>query len=315
MGDEKVSPGDVILPYNITSAGYLVMGSVSLEKPDHWEDRQVLVSGAEQLYVSAENIYTVNVNSRSSYTNSEITKVRFGDGIFTGVAAGTVYGMVDDTFSIDEYKGNLRVLTSYWGKLNKSFYEILSDLFGLDYYDDAQWERHNALYILDEDLQRIGRIADLAEGEEIKSARFFGDTAYFVTFRRTDPLFTVDLSDPHAPVIVSELTLPGFSAYLHPFGEGRILGMGYDADEDTGIVTGLKLSLFDTSDPADVKEIARRIIPGITWCPAVDEYKAVFADTSRELIGFWCSDRYLVYRPDGGKDLTCCCAMTSLKMT
>ncbi len=301
IGEEQVRPEEVILPDYITSSTCLLMASVSMEDPQQWTDRQVLVSGAEQLYVSSENIYAVNVNNWSSTDRSEITKIRYSEGGFTGIAAGTVHGQIDDTFSIDEYDGNLRVLTSYWGKINKSLYEIVSDLLGLDYYDEDQWERHNALYVLDENLRRIGRIADLAKGEEIKSARFFGDTAYFVTFRRTDPLFTADLSDPHAPVIIGELTLPGFSAYLHPFGEGRILGMGYDADEETGAVTGLKLSLFDTSDPANVKEIARRIVPGITWCPAVDEYKAVFADITRQLIGFWCSDRYLVYTPDGGE--------------
>ena len=237
--------------------------------------------------------------SAISRDKSEIIKIRYGNGIFTGIAAGTVSGIVDDSFSLDEYKGNLRVLTSYWGTLNKSLFEVFSDLFGLDYYDDRQWVRHNALYVLGEDMRAIGRIADIAEGEEIKSARFFGDTAYFVTFERTDPLFTADLSDPRSPKIIGELKLPGFSEYLHPFGENLVLGLGYDADEDTGQTTGLKISLFDTTNPVRVKEIARRVLPGITWCPAVEEYKAIFANASKGLVGLWCSDRYLVFAPDG----------------
>ena len=289
----------VILPEILTDRKYLVMAAVSLEESSVCTDHQIIVSGGEQLYVSTESIYAANVDDWSDKTRSEITKVGYEEGTFRAVAAGTVRGSIHNTFSIDEYEGNLRVLTSYWGSAKTSLMEIFSDIFGFDYYDPDRWVRHNALFILDPQMKCIGRLVDLAENEEIKSARYFGDIAYFVTFERKDPLFCADLSDPQKPVILGKLSIPGFSAYLHPFGEDCLLGVGYDADENTGNITGVKLSLFDTSDPVNVTETAKYVIPGVTSCPAVDEYKAIFADASRKLVGFWCADRYLVFTPDG----------------
>jgi hypothetical protein len=76
------------------------------------------------------------------------------------------------------------------------------------------------------------------------------DTAYVVTFRQTDPLYTLDLSDPRRPEVLGELKIPGYSAYLHPVGEGMVLGVGQDATDD-GQVRGTQVSVFDVSDLSD----------------------------------------------------------------
>ena len=162
---------------------------------------------------------------------TEIAKFHYKDGRITGVAAGSVKGYLNDSFSLNEYDGTLRVVSTYY---------------------DEMWEEWNALYILDEKLQQLSAIEDLAQGETIRSARFFGTTGYFVTFRQTDPLFSVDLSDPENPKVLGELKISGFSSYLHFYGENLLLGIGYEADENTGSTTGLKLSMFDISDPADL---------------------------------------------------------------
>jgi hypothetical protein len=98
-------------------------------------------------------------------------------------------------------------------------------------------------------LVKVGEVGGLGKGEQIHSVRFIGERGYVVTFRRTDPLYTIDLSDPAKPRVAGELKILGYSAYLHPAGPGRLLGVGQDADED-GRVKGLQLSLFDVSDPA-----------------------------------------------------------------
>ena len=98
-------------------------------------------------------------------------------------------------------------------------------------------------------LVETGRLDGLGKGERIFAVRYFGDLATVVTFRQTDPLYTVDLSDPAAPRLAGELKVPGFSSYLHPVGDGRLLGVGQDADAE-GRTTSLQLSLFDVSDPA-----------------------------------------------------------------
>lgn len=103
-------------------------------------------------------------------------------------------------------------------------------------------------------LREVGHLDDLGRGEDVKSVRFLGDRAYVVTFRQTDPLFAIDLSED-SPRLLGELQLPGFSEYLHPIGDGRLLGIGSDADPVTGRVTGFKATLFDVSDPTAPREL------------------------------------------------------------
>jgi hypothetical protein len=100
------------------------------------------------------------------------------------------------------------------------------------------------------DLDELGRLAGLGHpGERIQGVRFAGDVAYVVTFLRTDPLYVIDLSDPAAPVAAGELSIPGFSSYLHPVGDGRVVGIGMAGTED-GTLTGAQAQLFDVGDPA-----------------------------------------------------------------
>ncbi|MDH3193150.1 MAG: beta-propeller domain-containing protein, partial [Acidimicrobiia bacterium] len=102
------------------------------------------------------------------------------------------------------------------------------------------------------DLEQVGFVDGLGKTEQIYSVRFMGDTAYVVTFRQTDPLYVLDLSDVTDPTVTGELKIPGYSAYLHPAGEGRLLGVGQAGDED-GRTQGTQVSLFDVSDPNDPK--------------------------------------------------------------
>ena len=98
-------------------------------------------------------------------------------------------------------------------------------------------------------LSEVGRLGGLGEGEQIYAVRFIGDVGYVVTFRQVDPLFVLDLSDPAAPAVVGELKVPGYSAYLHPVGDGYLLGVGQDVSAD-GVPEGVQVSLFDVSNPA-----------------------------------------------------------------
>ena len=121
-------------------------------------------------------------------------------------------------------------------------------------------EDTKSLYVLDENLETVGEIRDLAPDESVYSARFMGDAGYFVTFRQIDPLFSVDLSDPENPKVIGELKIPGFSEYLHPYGDGRLLGIGMAVDEEAITTDGVKLSMVDISDPTDVQEMTIYVI-------------------------------------------------------
>ncbi|MEU4780655.1 beta-propeller domain-containing protein [Micromonospora sp. NPDC023633] len=150
------------------------------------------------------------------------------------VAAGTVPGTLVNQYALSEWQGHLRVATTTgdtWSTRQKS---------------------QSAVYVLRPDgdrLVRTGAVTGLGPGERIYSVRFLGGSAYVVTFRRTDPLYAVDLTDPTAPRVTGELKITGYSAYLHPLPEGRLLGVGQEADR-RGRTQGLQVSLFDVRDPA-----------------------------------------------------------------
>lgn len=293
INGEEASVSDVYLPESLNDTACLVISSVSADAPGEIRDSKILVSGVTNYYVSGENIYIANEQYDSGYAKTEISRFHYEDGEITGRAAGSVKGWLNDSFSMNEYEGNLRVVTTYTGDEFNAVRDLVGEL--TDTYFEANWVTHNALYVLDESMRQIGAAEGLAEGETIRSARFLGDAGYFVTFRETDPLFSVDLSDPENPVILGELKVSGFSSYLHFYGEDRLLGIGYEADEETGSISGLKLSMFDISDPSNVTEVHRLVLPGITWCPAIEDYKSILADPGKNLIGFYCDNRYLAF--------------------
>ena len=211
IDDEYIAYDHIYLPaaeettdYTYDGKNYLVASSVSDENPDQITDSMAVVSGAETFYVSESNIYSAVSDWTASDTKprTEIVRIGYEDGFFTEGSTGSVSGELNNSFSMDEYNGNLRLVTTTAG-WNKDY---------------SEYTRTNGLYILDADMKTIGKIENLADNEEIKSARFMGDTGYFVTYRNTDPLFSADLSDPTKPKIIGELKITGFSEYLHFYG-------------------------------------------------------------------------------------------------
>ena len=121
----------------------------------------------------------------------------------------------------------------------------------------------SAVYVLDADtLAKVGKVGGLGEGERIYSVRFIGPVGYVVTFRQVDPLYTLDLRDPAAPEVTGELKITGYSAYLHPAGDGRLIGVGQEASEK-GRTLGTQVSLFDVSDPADAAPAVADVPEGL----------------------------------------------------
>ncbi|GAA2713837.1 beta-propeller domain-containing protein [Micromonospora olivasterospora] len=162
------------------------------------------------------------------------------------LAAGTVPGTLVNQYALSEWQGRLRVATTS------------GDSFG------PRPATESAVYVLtrrDGTLTRTGAVTGLGRGERIHSVRFLGATGYVVTFRQTDPLYSLDLTNPAAPRVTGELKITGYSAYLHPVGEGRLLGVGQEAN-DQGRVQGLQVSLFDVADPARPARLARYHVPG-----------------------------------------------------
>lgn len=153
----------------------------------------------------------------------------------TFVASGSVEGTIADRWSMDAVGGSLRVAVG----------------------PSSETGNYNSLITLREDgsdLVEAGRVDDLGIGEEIKSVRWFDELAILVTFRQTDPLYAIDLTDPSAPQLLGELKIPGFSEYLHPLGEQRLIGVGQDATL-SGMTRGAQAALFDVTDLTNPRQL------------------------------------------------------------
>lgn len=275
----RLESTDIYLPEYQNSSSYLVISSVSNRRPDEVIDKKAIVSAADNFYVSNDNIYIANANWGSDATMTQILKFSCQKGKIRAKGAADLKGFLNDSFSMNEYNGYLRIVLT-------------------DYSGDTQT---NALYVLDDALEVCGSITDIAEGEEIRSARFLGDTGYFVTFKETDPLFSVDLSNPADPKVLGELKITGFSSYLHFYGENKLLGVGNEVDPETGAYTGIKLAMFDVSDPSNVKQLHKFVIKDTYDCPLFYDYKAAMIDTEKNVFGFMCDSSYMIFRYDEGK--------------
>lgn len=270
---------DIYLPEYADQAGYLVIASVDVKQPEKVVDHKAIVSAADRFYVSTENIYGISSHYENGRDYTQILKFSYRDGKIKPAAAGDIRGYLNDTFSMNEHEGYLRVVATDWN-------------------ND---EELTNLYVLDENLDVYGKIENLAPGESIRSARFLGDIGYFVTFRDMDPLFSVDLSSPKEPKILGELKVTGFSAYLHFYGENKLLGIGNEVDPETGEYKGIKVSMFDISDPSDVKEIDKYVLKDNYHCPGIYNYKAIMINSEKNIFGFECEENYLVFSYDGEK--------------
>lgn len=228
------------------------------------------------VYCSSKNLYL----TREHYNGKDlltVTKIALNGGEFDITAQGEVTGHLLNQFSLDEYNGNLRLaVTNY-----------------IEKEEDGTWvyNTENAVYVLNENLELIGSVDGLARGERIYSARFMGEKIYMVTFKETDPLFVIDASDPTAPKVLGELKIPGFSNYLHPFGEDMLIGFGEDIEFNEEFNStkrkGLKLSLFDVSDPTNPIEVDTVTFgDAYSHSDAQYDHKQILFDAKRSLFGF-----------------------------
>ncbi len=243
-----------------------------------------VVSQGGTVYQSASNLYLATVpwdiwypvasdaSAPSSPPPTYIHQFTFGaDGSVQYVATGEVTGQLLNQFAMSELGGDLRVATTVndWSGsgASESFVKVLR----------PDGDR----------LVEIGSVGGLGKGEQIYAVRFLGSQAYVVTFKQVDPLYVVDLADPTAPRLVGELKIPGYSAYLHPVGDGLLLGVGQSATEE-GRTQGTQLSLFDVRDPANPVQLSTLLLGGSSeaeWDHHAFLYWAETDPTTGETVG------------------------------
>ncbi len=286
VGGAPVAEQDISIIGSTQIPSYLVVSATNITTAKLTASESVL-GGAENVYATKENLYYTftkyTQSQNNSYVNNTvIVKMALGKEDITILADTVIEGVPLNQFSLDEHNGNLRIVTT--SQKNLVFEGLL------DSVSSSDTVQTNNLFVLDKNLNKIGEITNLAQDERVYSVRFSGDIGYFVTFRQVDPLFAVDLSNPEKPKILSTLKIPGFSEYLHEYGSDYLFGFGKSAT-DTGLVTGIKLSMFNVSDPANVTEQQTLNIEG-AWSEVSENHKAIMVDSNQNIIAFSVSDTY-----------------------
>ena len=239
-------------------SSYIVLSAMDITSGSQTRHQTRAIFGAtDDIYCNDHNLYAVSYewDDRNQTTYTRIVRASL-DGLNVKFnATARVRGHIDDQFSMDEKDGYFRIATT-------------AQRDGMDV---------NNLFVLDGKLKEVGKVTGFARNESIKSVRYFGDKAYVITYEAIDPLFVIDLNDPANPVIEGEVKIDGFSTLLVPAGEGKLLGIGH-ATGDNGYggeyASGLKLVLFDISDPSEPKVIDSKEFKDMD-SPAQETHKAL----------------------------------------
>ncbi|MCH8518974.1 beta-propeller domain-containing protein [Candidatus Gracilibacteria bacterium] len=224
------------------SPSYTIITAIDTRNTSAKNTTQVIAGSNTQIHMSLDNLYmTEGIYFSTPWScprGMACIMPRFGGGTQNTLIhkfnidtmdlsyqdTGIVSGSPLTQYSMDEYQGNFRIITSEWSR-----------------------EPSTSLHILDKDLNVLSSLTDLAPGETFHGSRFIGDKLFLVTFELIDPLFVIDVSDARNPEVLGELKIPGYSNYLHPYDENHLIGLGYDTDinEWGGLeMRGVKLDLY-----------------------------------------------------------------------
>ncbi|PKQ28191.1 MAG: hypothetical protein CVT63_04110 [Candidatus Anoxymicrobium japonicum] len=286
--DEAFAPiGDykdieVVDPESFTS--FLSVVSISLENGSARLNKRTIAGHSDNVYASLKNLYVASGGNwlydglRYPHAQQDeqttIYKFKFDGPGTKFLGAGEVPGTILNQFSMDETKGYFRIATTC-GRVSR---EGSSST--------------NNVYVLGPDMKITGRLEGLARGESIYSVRFMGDRAYLVTFKKVDPLFVLDMTNPNKPTVLGALKIPGYSDYLHPYDETHVIGLGKNtveaSPEEGGNFAwyqGLKLAIFDVTDVANPTEMHKvEIGDRGTDSYALYDHKAFLFDRAKNLL-------------------------------
>jgi inhibitor of cysteine peptidase len=225
-----------------------------------------LLGGASSMYVSQQNMY---VTFQDYYWggNTTIYRIQLQANNMTIEASGKIPGYEHNQYSMDEYGNYFRIQTQTW----------------------STGVTATNVYVLDMNLTIVGTLENIAPGENFHSARFMGDRCYLVTFQNIDPLFVIDLSNATNPQVLGNLTIPGYSDYLHPYDETHLIGVGKNTvDAQNGYFAwyqGIKISLFDVTNVTNPIQNASYVIGDRgSDTPVLSDPKAFLFDRSKNLL-------------------------------
>jgi hypothetical protein len=255
-GEPLLDCGDIYHPEGVSRPGVLSVAHLDLGDDDGDLTATGIMADGWTVYASEDNLYVAETSwywwwgygDMDLSTHIHKFALDGADTVYTSSAE--VDGWLWSQYALSEYDGYLRVATTdfdwWWGS------------------GAEQDQGGNNVFVLDDDMNQVGAVTGFAPGEQIQASRFLGEQGYVITYRQVDPLFTFDLSDPTAPKIAGELSMPGFSSYLHPYGTDRLIGIGMDGNSD-GTVNGFAVNLFDISDLAHPTLVDQELVSSDDW--------------------------------------------------
>ena len=272
----------------IQAENFITIASLDMSNENKNLEKETILGSGQNVYASRENLYIAQT-SWPAYGIMErivpnydektiISKFSLNNGKIKFQAKGEVRGHILNQFSMDEYDSNFRIATTH-GNLQSQ-----------------ENKSSNNIYVLNSNMSVIGKLEDLAPGEKIYSVRFMGQKVYLVTFKKVDPLFVIDLSDPFNPNVLGKLKIPGYSDYLHPYDDNHIIGIGKDTVEaeesntfirqtDFAWYQGIKMAIFNVSDVENPIEMHKVIIGDRgTESEALRNHKAFLFDREKNLL-------------------------------
>jgi uncharacterized secreted protein with C-terminal beta-propeller domain len=263
---------DIRRPIQFAGLGMLTVLTIDLSQGLAPVDSTAVMTDGRIVYASPTSLYVTTENWADrpdpstptiapSGVTTTINKFDISDPTKTVyMGSGTVPGYLLDQWSLSEYNGVLRVVSTdapaWWSSTGSSSQSYVTTL--------GQG---------DGGLVQLGQVGGLGQGDRVYSVRFVGDVGYVSTFQQVDPLYTLDLSDPANPRVVGQVTIPGYSSYLHPIGDNLLLGIGQDVDPTTNEPTGTQVSLFDVSDLAHPTRLYHYSL-GQGWSEAETDHHA-----------------------------------------
>lgn len=291
--ETELSPSAVFYTNNTAQiSSYTMIPSISMSTGEE-AVVSVLTGPSANVYVSTSNIYVVYTNYLDLFDvdgipgnawsggvvtsqmvfqsqNSTVLRASYANGTVTAAEASTVPGTVLNQFSMDEYNGYFRIATSRFATVNGA--ATTSD----------------DVYVLDQNMNQISVLRNIAPGENIYAVRFVGDVGYVVTYQQIDPLFVISFKDVTQPVILSALKVTGYSDYLHPLAGGYLLGVGKEtvpaSDGNYSYYLGLKVSLFRVYEDGTSAQVAKLDIGDRgTDSPVLSDHLAFTYDPTRNL--------------------------------
>ena len=244
-----VDCGSVSRPGSFSGAEMLTVVTFDLAQPALTDgspvsvvaDGDIVYGTPASLYIANDQRWQIDALDAKAAPDTEIYKFALaGADKPRFEASGAVPGTLLNQYSLSEWDGYLRVATTDQGvRSSSSAVRVLAV--------------HGAT------LAQVGAVDGLGKGEQIHAVRFIGPRGYVVTFRQTDPLYSLDLSDPAHPTVTGSLKITGYSAHLQPVGDDLLVGIGQEASAQ-GVREGLGISLFDVADPAHPRRLAQRVV-------------------------------------------------------